>query len=170
MLLGCKTMMDPFQGTWGEVDTRYILPDSLLNLHWCFSDMISSTKFLFRFSYIAICCLSILKRLDKINVDKAVNYIVSCKNLDGGFGCTPGGESHAGQSMLCIYHCIIVQILYLNCSSRVWILYLPTVPFDILYRIEFHNIDVLILTMMICWISLNYFKFVYSLPPTYVWS
>ncbi|KAJ0020153.1 hypothetical protein Pint_31057 [Pistacia integerrima] len=59
---------------WGEVDTR--------------------------FSYIAICCLSILQRLDKINVDKAVNYIVSCKNLDGGFGCTPGGESHAGQNLV----------------------------------------------------------------------
>ncbi|CAL5331907.1 unnamed protein product [Camellia sinensis] len=27
----------------------------------------------------------------------AVKYIVSCKNLDGGFGCTPGAESHAGQ-------------------------------------------------------------------------
>ncbi|CAL8159285.1 unnamed protein product [Prunus armeniaca] len=34
---------------WGEVDTR--------------------------FSYIAICCLSLLHRLDKINVEKAVNYI-----------------------------------------------------------------------------------------------
>ena len=56
--------------------------------------------FWFRFSYIAICCLSILRCLDKINVEKAVNYILSCKNLDGGFGCTPGGESHAGQSML----------------------------------------------------------------------
>ncbi|KAG2334243.1 hypothetical protein Bca52824_005423 [Brassica carinata] len=56
---------------WGEVDTR--------------------------FSYISICCLSILKCLDKINVKKAVDYIVSCKNLDGGFGCTPGAESHAGQ-------------------------------------------------------------------------
>lgn len=31
-------------------------------------------------------------------MDKAINYILSCKNLDGGFGCTPGGESHAGQS------------------------------------------------------------------------
>lgn len=59
--------------TWGEVDTR--------------------------FSYIAICCLSILKRLDSMDVEKAVKYIVSCKNMDGGFGCTPGGESHAGQSM-----------------------------------------------------------------------
>lgn len=40
-----------------------------------------------------------MHRLDKINVEKAVKYIVSCKNHDGGFGCTPGGESHAGQSM-----------------------------------------------------------------------
>ncbi|KAL9685141.1 hypothetical protein QQ045_022588 [Rhodiola kirilowii] len=61
---------------WGEIDTR--------------------------FSYIAICCLSILRRLDKIKVENAVDYIVSCKNLDGGFGCTPGGESHAGQIFCCV--------------------------------------------------------------------
>lgn len=47
----------------------------------------------------AICCLSLLHRLDKINVEKAVNYIVSCKNHDDGFGCTSGGESHAGRGM-----------------------------------------------------------------------
>ncbi|CAL5363040.1 unnamed protein product [Camellia sinensis] len=35
--------------------------------------------------------------MDKINVDKAVKYFVSCKNLDGGFGCSPGAESHAAQ-------------------------------------------------------------------------
>ncbi|MQL98346.1 hypothetical protein Taro_031050 [Colocasia esculenta] len=61
---------------WGEIDTR--------------------------FSYCAICCLSLLHHLDKINVDKAVDYIVSCKNLDGGFGCTPGAESHAGQIFCCV--------------------------------------------------------------------
>ncbi|KAM3712603.1 hypothetical protein ACB098_01G194300 [Castanea mollissima] len=61
---------------WGEVDTR--------------------------FSYIAICCLSILRRLNKINVEKAASYIVSCKNLDGGFGCTPGWESRAGQIFCCV--------------------------------------------------------------------
>ncbi|GAY35864.1 hypothetical protein CUMW_278860, partial [Citrus unshiu] len=71
-IVGLQNEDGSFSGDiWGEVDTR--------------------------FSYIAICCLSILQRLDKINVDKAVEYIVSCKNLDGGFGCTPGGESHAGQ-------------------------------------------------------------------------
>lgn len=37
-------------------------------------------------------------------MEKAVKYIISCKNMDGGFGCTPGGESHSGQSMLYIIH------------------------------------------------------------------
>ncbi|KAL6541299.1 hypothetical protein OROHE_011007 [Orobanche hederae] len=45
----------------------------------------------------ALCSLAILHRLDKVNVEGAVNYNVSCKNLEGGFGCTPGAESHAGQ-------------------------------------------------------------------------
>ncbi|THF99588.1 hypothetical protein TEA_023849 [Camellia sinensis var. sinensis] len=68
--------MDPFQVTWGEVDTR--------------------------FSYIAICSLALLHSMDKINVDKAVKYFVSCKNLDGGFGCSPGAESHAAQILYII--------------------------------------------------------------------
>jgi hypothetical protein len=52
-----------------------------------------------RFSYIALCTLSLLHRLHKIDMQKAVGFVVSCKNLDGGFGAMPGGESHAGQSM-----------------------------------------------------------------------
>lgn len=32
-----------------------------------------------------------------MNVDKAVDYVVSCMNFDGGFGCRPGSESHSGQ-------------------------------------------------------------------------
>ncbi|KAI3842232.1 hypothetical protein MKW98_026022 [Papaver atlanticum] len=51
---------------WGEIDTR--------------------------FSYIAI-SISLRVVLDKINVEKAAEYIVSCMILDGRFGCTPGGES-----------------------------------------------------------------------------
>ena len=49
---------------WGEIDTR--------------------------FSYCALLCQSILDRMDGINVDQAVQFIVTCKNFDGGFGCTPG--------------------------------------------------------------------------------
>lgn len=36
-------------------------------------------------------------KMDAINVDKAVEFVLSCMNFDGGFGCRPGSESHAGQ-------------------------------------------------------------------------
>ena len=36
-------------------------------------------------------------RLDAVDVEKAVNFILSCMNFDGGFGRIPGSESHAGQ-------------------------------------------------------------------------
>lgn len=36
-------------------------------------------------------------KLDAIDMDKAVDFVLSCMNFDGGFGCRPGSESHAGQ-------------------------------------------------------------------------
>ena len=95
---------------WGEVDMRYSFPFCFVILlltvlgvsYLCKQKFYKNNSFSYRFSYIAICCLSILHRLSKINVEKAVSYILSCKNLEGGFGCTPGGESHVGQSMLYI--------------------------------------------------------------------
>ncbi|CAA2993635.1 geranylgeranyl transferase type-2 subunit beta 1-like [Olea europaea subsp. europaea] len=71
----------------------------ILSILWINSDNNNS---FFRFSYIAICSLALLHQLDKINVEKAVKYILSCQNLDGGFGCTPGAESHAGQIFCCV--------------------------------------------------------------------
>ena len=41
--------------------------------------------------------LSSKEQLEAVNVDKAVDYVVSCMNFDGGFGCRPGSESHSGQ-------------------------------------------------------------------------
>lgn len=35
--------------------------------------------------------------LEAVNVPKAVEYVLSCMNFDGGFGCRPGSESHSGQ-------------------------------------------------------------------------
>lgn len=61
---------------WGEIDTR--------------------------FSYCALSCCKLIDRADAIDVPKAVEYVASCKNFDGGFGCTPGGESHAGQIFTCV--------------------------------------------------------------------
>ncbi|KAG9286586.1 hypothetical protein G9A89_005354 [Geosiphon pyriformis] len=72
---------------WGEIDTR--------------------------FSYSALSCLSLLKRLDAIDVPKAIEFIISCKNFDGGFGSTPGAESHAGQIFCCVAALAIVNSLHL---------------------------------------------------------
>jgi len=44
-----------------------------------------------------------LGRLNAINVKKAVDFILSCQNYDGGFGSVPDAESHAGQSMDVIF-------------------------------------------------------------------
>lgn len=41
-------------------------------------------------------------RLDAINIDKAVEFVMSCMNFDGGFGSRPGAESHAGLIYCCV--------------------------------------------------------------------
>ena len=50
-----------------------------------------------RFSFCAVACLALLGRLEAIDTDKAVEFVLSCMNFDGGFGCRPGSESHSGQ-------------------------------------------------------------------------
>lgn len=42
------------------------------------------------------------KRLDAINTEKAVEFVMRCQNVDGGFGTRPGSESHAGQIYCCV--------------------------------------------------------------------
>jgi geranylgeranyl transferase type-2 subunit beta len=54
-----------------------------------------------RFTYAALCCASLLRVMYALDVRAAVAYIHSCANFDGGFGATPGGESHAGQVFTC---------------------------------------------------------------------
>ena len=61
---------------WGEVDTR--------------------------FSYCALATAALLGRLSALNIPAAVSYLASCRNFDGGFGATPGCESHAGQAFTCV--------------------------------------------------------------------
>ena len=88
---------------WGEIDTR--------------------------FSYCALSCLALLGRLPlprgaeeetsaeeeppPIDIRRAAEYIVSCRNFDGGFGCVPGAESHAGQVFCCIGALSIAHSLHL---------------------------------------------------------
>jgi geranylgeranyl transferase type-2 subunit beta len=55
-----------------------------------------------RFLYAGMLALSLLETLHLVNVDKAVDYIVSCANFDGGYGASPGAESHAMQILVCV--------------------------------------------------------------------
>ncbi|KAL3827072.1 hypothetical protein ACHAXA_002307 [Cyclostephanos tholiformis] len=84
---------------WGEVDTR--------------------------FTYCALMCLALLGKLPPppndnddecnavIDVHRAARYVMSCRNFDGGFGSTPGAESHAGQVFCCIGALSIAHSLHL---------------------------------------------------------
>ncbi|KAK6019336.1 prenyltransferase and squalene oxidase repeat-containing domain protein [Ostertagia ostertagi] len=55
-----------------------------------------------RFSFCAVATLFLIDRLHVIDLDKAVRYVLSCYNFDGGFGTRPGSESHAGQVYCCL--------------------------------------------------------------------
>jgi geranylgeranyl transferase type-2 subunit beta len=81
---------------WGELDTRYatkLATAAELYLNLRFSIVL-------RFSYCAVSALSLLGKLDLIDCNKAVEFILSCQNFDGAFGVIPDAESHAGQSTL----------------------------------------------------------------------
>lgn len=66
-----------FQGdSFGEVDTRFI--------------------------YTGLSSLSILGALTPSVANRAVGFILRCRNFDGGFGMLPGAESHAAQVFTCI--------------------------------------------------------------------
>ena len=56
-----------------------------------------------RFSFCSIASLALLKRLDDINLDKAVEFVMQCYNsIDGAFGCRPNSESHSGLIYCCL--------------------------------------------------------------------
>ena len=48
-------------------------------------------------------CLSNQGRLDTIDTEKAVDFVLLCMNHDGGFGCRPSSESHSGQVLQSTY-------------------------------------------------------------------
>ncbi|KAI2463608.1 geranylgerany transferase type II beta subunit [Annulohypoxylon bovei var. microspora] len=55
-----------------------------------------------RFLYGALNALSLLGLLHLLDVNKAVDYVAACANFDGGFGVSPGAESHSGQIFTCV--------------------------------------------------------------------
>jgi geranylgeranyl transferase type-2 subunit beta len=55
-----------------------------------------------RFLFGALLSLSLLERLHLVDVQKAVEFVQTCANYDGGYGTGPGAESHAGQIYTCV--------------------------------------------------------------------
>ncbi|KAI4241924.1 MAG: hypothetical protein L6R40_004323 [Gallowayella cf. fulva] len=55
-----------------------------------------------RFLFGALNALSLLGLLSTVDVSKAVSYVEACANFDGGYGVSPGAESHAGQIFVCV--------------------------------------------------------------------
>ncbi|KAK4140310.1 terpenoid cyclases/protein prenyltransferase alpha-alpha toroid [Dichotomopilus funicola] len=55
-----------------------------------------------RFLYGALNALSLLGLLELVDVDKAVQHVAACANFDGGYGVSPGAESHSGQIFTCV--------------------------------------------------------------------
>ncbi|KAI1474992.1 geranylgerany transferase type II beta subunit [Daldinia eschscholtzii] len=55
-----------------------------------------------RFLYGALNALSLLGLLHLVDVDKAVDYVAACANYDGGYGVSPGAETHSGQIFTCL--------------------------------------------------------------------
>lgn len=51
-----------------------------------------------RHSYSALAILTLLKKIQKVDLELSASYILSCMNHDGGFGWTPNGESHAASA------------------------------------------------------------------------
>ncbi|KAI1651910.1 geranylgerany transferase type II beta subunit [Daldinia loculata] len=55
-----------------------------------------------RFLYGALNALSLLGLLHLVDVNKAVDYVAACANYDGGYGVSPGAETHSGQIFTCL--------------------------------------------------------------------
>mgnify|MGYP002716460175 CR=1 FL=1 len=56
-----------------------------------------------RFTFCSIASLALLKRLDAINLDQAIDFVMKCYNqIDGAFGCRPNSESHSGLTYCCL--------------------------------------------------------------------
>ncbi len=75
------SLQDPSTGTfagdeWGETDTRFL--------------------------YGALNALSLLGLLSLVDLPKAIEHVQACANFDGGYGISPGAESHAGQILTCV--------------------------------------------------------------------
>ncbi|KAH8916590.1 terpenoid cyclases/Protein prenyltransferase [Atractiella rhizophila] len=65
-----------------------------------------------RTAYSALAICSMLGSFDGIDTNKAIEFLLSCRNYDGGFGESPGGESHGGYTYCCLAALSILSSLH----------------------------------------------------------
>lgn len=65
-----------------------------------------------RFAYCALSSLAILDKLQEVNVEATVQFILKCANFDGGFGGMPLMESHAAYVFCCVGTLAIAKALH----------------------------------------------------------
>lgn len=64
-----------------------------------------------RFTYAAVNGLSLLGGLSEINKEKCIEFLIECRNFDGGFGTIPYAESHSGMVFCCVGSLAILDSL-----------------------------------------------------------
>ena len=67
-----------------------------------------------RFAYCALSSLTILDRLDRVDVDACTRWILRCLNYDGAFGPIPRAESHAAYTF-----CAVQALTLINAMDAV---------------------------------------------------
>lgn len=56
-----------------------------------------------RFTFCSVASLALLKRLNSIDMEKTIDFVMQCYNeIDGAFGCRPYSESHSGLTYCCL--------------------------------------------------------------------
>ena len=90
-----------------------------------------------RFSFCAIAALRLLNRLESVDVAKATDFVLSCKNFDGGFGVRPGSETHAGQIYCCLGFLAITGNLHMIDPDQLGELGLENLRLDIATEFTF---------------------------------
>ncbi|KAJ1965107.1 Rab geranylgeranyltransferase [Dipsacomyces acuminosporus] len=71
-----------------------------------------------RFAFISLAILSFFHAQDQLDVEGVVAYVQKSMNYDGGFGSSPGGESHAAQVFTCLAALAIARRLDLVDRER----------------------------------------------------
>lgn len=92
-----------FGDKWGELDSRFSFCATA-----CLSLLVNTfvITFVIKFSsfpqFVNKNAVLFQGRLDAIDLESAVNFVMACSNFDGGFGSRPDSESHAGLIYCCV--------------------------------------------------------------------